>query len=287
MPPQAHTANAGLDTHDMTRLQGEALAIRRLVLKTLNKSQAGHPGGSLSAVEILTSLYFQVMRIDPAQPNWPERDRFVLSKGHASPVYYATLARRGYFPETELATHDTLNSRLQGHPDMRKTPGVDMSSGSLGQGLSVCVGLALGAKMAGHAYRVYCMLGDGECQEGQVWEAAMSAPKFGLDNLTAIVDWNRLQLMGTVDEIMPTHSLPGLWREMGWEVLEVDGHDLMALVKVLQAPHSAGKPLALLAHTVKGKGVSFMENRVEWHAKPVSGEDLKQALDELSQEGAQ
>jgi transketolase len=271
---------------ELARLRAEATAIRRLVLKTLNHSQAGHPGGSLSAVEILTALYFKVMRVDPAQSNWPERDRFILSKGHAAPVYYATLARRGYFPESELATHDTLNSRLQGHPDMRKTPGVDMSSGSLGQGLSVAVGIALGAKMARNNYRVFCLLGDGECEEGQVWEAAMSAPAFGLGNLTAIVDWNRLQLMAEVTEIMPTHSYPDLWRAMGWDVTEVDGHDLEALIQALAAPHTPRKPRAVLAHTVKGKGVSFMENRVEWHAKTISQDDLDRALQELSSGGA-
>lgn len=225
------------------------------------------------------------MRIDPAQPTWPERDRFLLSKGHAAPAYYATLARRGYFPVAEMATHDRLDSRLQGHPDMRKTPGVDMSSGSLGQGLSVGVGLALGAKMAKQSYRVFCLLGDGECEEGQVWEAAMSAPKFGLDNLTAIVDWNGLQLMGTTAEIMPTPDLPGLWRDMGWEAVDVDGHDLAALIRALEAPRSPGKPRVILAHTVKGKGVSFMENRVEWHAKPVSKEELERALEELAEGG--
>lgn len=281
MPPEDTRAS------ELARLKSESTAIRRLILKTLNKSQAGHPGGSLSAVEILTALYFKVMRIDPAQPGWAERDRFILSKGHAAPVYYATLARRGYFPETELATHDTLNSRLQGHPDMRKTPGVDMSSGSLGQGLSVAVGIALGAKMARQAYRVFCLLGDGECQEGQIWEAAMSAPAFGLSNLTAIVDWNQLQLMARVNEIMPTHSYPGLWREMGWEVVEIDGHDLEALIQALSAPHTPGKPRVVLAHTIKGKGVSFMEGRVEWHAKPITKEELEQALAELSSGGAE
>ena len=274
-----------IQANDLIRLEDEAREIRRLILTTLNKSQAGHPGGSLSAVEILTALYFHVMRIDPAQPTWPDRDRFLLSKGHAAPVYYATLARRGYFPVAEMATHDTLNSRLQGHPDMRKTPGVDMSSGSLGQGLSVAVGLALGARMAKKSYRVFCLLGDGECDEGQVWEAAMSAGKFGLDNLTAIVDWNGLQLTGKLSETMPMPALPNLWRDMGWEVVEVNGHDLTALIGALEAPRSPGKPRVILAHTVKGKGVSFMEDRVEWHAKAVSKEDLERALAELAQGG--
>jgi transketolase len=271
--------------YDLSWLEDEAREIRRLILRTLNKTQAGHPGGSLSAVEILTALYFDVLRIDPAQPAWPERDRFLLSKGHAAPVYYATLARRGYFPVAEMATYDTLNSRLQGHPDMRKTPGVDMSSGSLGQGLSVSAGLALGAKMAKKSYRVFCLLGDGECEEGQVWEAAMSACKFGLDNLTAIVDWNGLQLTGTLAETMPMPALPDLWRDMGWEVIELNGHDLAALIGALEAPRSPGKPRVVLAHTVKGKGVSFMENRVEWHAKAISNEELVRALVDLAQGG--
>jgi transketolase len=271
--------------YDLSRLEDEAREIRRLILRTLNKTQAGHPGGSLSAVEILTALYFHVLRIDPAQPTWPERDRFLLSKGHAAPVYYATLARRGYFPVAEMATYDTLDSRLQGHPDMRKTPGVDMSSGSLGQGLSVSVGLALGAKMAKKSYRVFCLLGDCECEEGQVWEAAMSAFKFELDNLTAIVDWNGLQLTGTLAETMPIPALPDLWRDMGWEVVEVNGHDLAALIGTLEAPRSPGKPRVVLAHTVKGKGVSFMENRVEWHAKAISNDELIRALVDLAQGG--
>jgi transketolase len=271
--------------NELSKLEDEAREIRRLVLRTLNKSQAGHPGGSLSAVEILVALYFHVLHIDPTQPAWPERDRFILSKGHAAPVYYAVLARRGYFPVDEMATHDTLNSRLQGHPDMRKTPGVDMSSGSLGQGLSVAVGLALGAKMAKKDYRVFCLLGDGECEEGQVWEAAMSACKFALDNLTAIVDWNGLQLTGTLPETMPMPALAQLWQDMGWEVAEIDGHDLAVVIGALEAPRLPGKPRVVLAHTVKGKGVSFMENRVEWHAKPVSDEELERALSDLAQGG--
>ncbi len=264
-------------------LEREALQTRRMVLQTLHKSQAGHPGGSLSAVEIFVALYYRVLRIDPAKPHWEDRDRFILSKGHAAPVYYVTLARRGYFAESELATYDTINSRLQGHPDMRKTPGVDMSSGSLGQGLSVAVGLALGAKMAQRDYKVYCLLGDGECQEGQVWEAAMAANKFALDNLTAIVDWNGLQLMGTLPDTMPMPNFAQNWRSFGWEVVEIDGHDLGAVIAALEAPRQEGIPRAILAHTVKGKGVSFMENKVEWHARPVSAQELQQALAELAE----
>ncbi len=264
-------------------LEREALQTRRMVLQTLHKSQAGHPGGSLSAVEIFVALYYRVLRIDPTKPHWEDRDRFILSKGHAAPVYYVTLARRGYFAESELATYDTINSRLQGHPDMRKTPGVDMSSGSLGQGLSVAVGLALGAKMAQRDYKVYCLLGDGECQEGQVWEAAMAANKFALDNLTAIVDWNGLQLMGTLPDTMPMPNFAQNWRSFGWEVVEIDGHDLGAVIAALEAPRQEGIPRAILAHTVKGKGVSFMENKVEWHARPVSAHELQQALAELAE----
>jgi transketolase len=272
-----------LTTHDITQLKQEALALRRLVLKTLHKSQAGHPGGSLSAVEMLVALYFHTMRIDPSRPDWEDRDRLILSKGHAAPIYYATLARRGYFPESELATLDILDSRLQGHPDMRKTRGVDMSSGSLGQGLSVAVGLALGGRMAGKDYRVFCLLGDGECQEGQVWEAVMSAAKFRLDNLTAIVDWNGLQLTGTIPDTMPMPNLAENWRSFGWQVVEVDGHRVEDVITVLESPRQAGKPRVILAHTVKGKGVSFMENKVEWHAKAVSAAELEQALAELKE----
>ncbi len=268
---------------ELEGLKREALQTRRIVLQTLHGSQAGHPGGSLSAVEILVALYWRILRVDPSRPDWKNRDRFILSKGHAAPVYYVTLARRGYFSESDLATYDTINSPLQGHPDMRKTPGVDMSSGSLGQGLSVAVGLALGAKMARQDYHVYCLLGDGECQEGQIWEAAMSASKFRLDNLTAIVDWNGLQLMGTIADTMPMPNLADNWRGFGWEAVELDGHNLAEVIAALEAPRNQGTPRVLLAHTVKGKGVSFMENKVEWHAQPVSASELQQALAELTE----
>lgn len=271
---------------EIGELERRAREIRRLILKTLNTSQAGHPGGSLSAADILTALYFRVMQIDPDRPEWDDRDRFVLSKGHAAPVYYCTLARRGYFSVGELATLDLLNSRLQGHPDMRKTPGVDMSSGSLGQGISVAVGMALGAQMADRDHHVYCLLGDGECQEGQVWEAAMSAVKFGLENLTVIVDWNGLQLMAPVSEAMPLGDLEAKWRAFGWDLLVVDGHDMAALVAALESPCRPGIPRVILARTVKGKGVSFMENRVEWHSNAVSAERLARALAELEEVGA-
>ena len=255
--------------------------LRRLVIATLCHTQAGHPGGSLSAAEILTALFFSVMRIDPERPEWEERDRFILSKGHAAPVYYAALTRRGFFPEELLQTYDELDSLLQAHPDMH-CPGVDMSSGSLGQGLSVGLGMALGARLNGLDSRVFVLLGDGELQEGQVWEAAMAAPKFGLYNLVAIVDDNRVQLMGDTADVMPIEPLAAKWRAFNWQVIEVDGHDVNALVGACAAAaRETSRPTVILARTVKGKGVSFMENTHKWHCAPVS-EDLKEkALAEL------
>jgi len=255
--------------------------LRRLVIATLCHTQAGHPGGSLSAAEILTALFFSVMRIDPECPEWEERDRFILSKGHAAPVYYAALTRRGFFPEELLKTYDELDSLLQAHPDMR-CPGVDMSSGSLGQGLSVGLGMALGAGLSGLDSRVFVLLGDGELQEGQVWEAAMAAAKFDAANLVAIVDDNRVQLMGDTADVMPIEPLAAKWRAFNWQVIEVDGHDVNALVGACAAAaRETSRPTVILARTVKGKGVSFMENTHKWHCAPVS-EDLKEkALAEL------
>ncbi len=255
--------------------------LRRMVVETLCHAQAGHPGGSLSAAEILAALFFSVMRVDPRRPEWEERDRFILSKGHAAPVYYAALARRGCFPEEMLQTYDELDSLLQGHPDMR-CPGIDMSSGSLGQGLSVGLGMALGLRLKAIDARVFVVLGDGELQEGQVWEAAMAAPKFGLDNLVAIVDDNRIQLMGDTAAVMPIEPVAEKWRAFNWHILEVDGHDPAAIVEACAAAgREKGRPTVILARTVKGKGVSFMENTPAWHSALVS-EDLKeQALAEL------
>ena len=266
--------------HD-ERLTELANTLRGLVVATLCHTQAGHPGGSLSAAEILTALYFEVMRVDPENPQWEERDRFILSKGHAAPMYYAALTRRGYFREEMLQTYDELDSLLQAHPDMR-CPGVDMSSGSLGQGLSVGIGMALGARLKGLPSRVFVLLGDGELQEGQVWEAAMAAPKFGLDNLVAIVDANRIQLMGETATIMPVEPLAAKWRAFNWNLLEVDGHDVRALADACAtAARAKGQPTVIIAHTVKGKGVSFMENTHLWHSATVT-EDLKtKALTEL------
>ncbi|MHB8867388.1 MAG: transketolase [Thermoleophilia bacterium] len=256
--------------------------LRRRTIEMLWQAQAGHPGGSLSVAEILAVLYFGVMKIDPARPDSVDRDRFVLSKGHAAPIYYAALVERGYFPEELLGSYDELDSGLQAHPYVG-LPGIDSCSGSLGQGLSVGIGLALGARLRGSSGRMYVLLGDGELQEGQVWEAAMAASSFSLDNLTAIVDANRLQLYGTVESIVSVEPLPDKWRAFGWNVLEVDGHDCGALeVAFRAAAKTTGRPTVIIAHTVKGKGVSFMENSVEWHSAAVTDEVRERALAELA-----
>jgi len=269
------------DPYPDERLAEVANELRGMVVETLCHTQAGHPGGSLSAAEILAALFFSVMRVDPERPEWEERDRFILSKGHAAPVYYAALARRGYFPEEMLQTYDELDSLLQAHPDMH-CPGVDMSSGSLGQGLSVGLGMALGLRLKAIDARVFVVLGDGELQEGQIWEAAMAAPKFGTDNLVAIVDDNHVQLMGDTATIMPVDPIAEKWRAFNWNVIEVDGHDPAAIVAACEAARrTKGRPTVILAHTVKGKGVSFMENTHLWHSATVT-EDLKEkALTEL------
>jgi transketolase len=267
----------------ISQLERIANDLRCLVVRMIHTAGSGHPGGALSAADIVAALYFSVLRIDPDRPDWPDRDRFVLSKGHACPVLYAALARRGYFPEEELWTLRKLGSRLQGHPDIRKTPGIDATTGSLGQGISVAVGLALAAKIDERPYRVYTLLGCGESQEGQVWEAAMSAAHYKLDNLTAIVDYNRLQLDGTLDEIMEIAPLAEKWRAFGWQVIEIDGHDMARILEALTAARqTTGKPCVIIARTIKGKGVSFMENQVKWHAGAISGEQVEQALVDLA-----
>lgn len=265
-----------------------ARKIRGQVLTTISNAQIGHPGGSLSAVEILTSLYFSVLRIDPARPDWPERDRFLLSKGHASSALYVTLAERGFFPPELLSTFGKINSRLQVHPDMRKVPGVEMSTGSLGQGLSVGVGMALAARMdypdQPHrlGVRVYVLLGDGECQEGQVWEAAMAAAHYKLHNLIAIVDFNQVQLSGPVREVMEVAPLADKWRSFGWAVKDVPGHNIGALLAGFAWAHRVvDRPSVLIAHTIKGKGVSFMEGKAAWHGKPPDERELELALEEV------
>lgn len=248
----------------------------------VHEAGSGHPGAALSCVEIVTALYFRVMRIDPADPRWHERDRFILSKGHACPVQYAALARRGFFPVAELDTLRRINSRLQGHPDMNKTPGVDMTAGSLGNGLSCGVGMALAAKMDKLLSRVYVVLGDGEIQEGAVWEAAMTAAHYQLDNLVAVVDSNGLQLDGFVCDVMNIDPVSQKWQSFGWHVIQCDGHDFGELIAAFESANSTRcKPTVVIADTTKGKGVSFMEDQCDWHGKCPTDEETSRALSEL------
>jgi transketolase len=264
-------------------LEKMAKQLRRHVITMIATAGSGHPGGSLSAADIVTALYFKVMRHDPKNTQWPDRDRFILSKGHAAPILYAALAECGYFPVEELSTLRKLGSRLQGHTDRTLTPGVEMSAGSLGQGLSFGIGVALAGRLDKRNYHVYVLLGDGECEEGQIWEAAMSAPHFRIDNLTAIVDHNGIQLDGRCCDIMGLESLADKWRSFNWHVIEIDGHDMS---QILQALEEAGKtklrPTVIIAHTVKGKGVSFMENNVDFHGKAPSAQEAEIALKELA-----
>lgn len=263
-------------------LKGKAREIRKHIIEMTCKAGSGHPGGSLSAADIVTALYFNELRLDPARPDWPDRDRFVLSKGHAAPVLYAALAERGYFPVEELMTLRKLGSRLQGHPDMRKVPGVEMSTGSLGQGLSAANGMAIAARLDKKDYRVYALLGDGEIQEGQVWEAAMAAAHYKLDNVTAFLDHNGFQIDGPVREVMSPEPVADKWRAFGWHVIAVDGHDLKQILDALdEAKTIKGKPTMIVAETVKGKGVSFMEHQVGWHGVAPKPEEMEKALAEL------
>ena len=267
---------------EMERLEGIAKESRRNILKMIFKAGSGHPGGSLSEIDILTALYFRVMQVDPENPRWEGRDRFILSKAHACPGLYATLAARGYFPEEELLTFRKIDSRLQGHAHVM-TPGVEMSGGSLGQGLSFGLGCALAARLDGLSHRVFVMLGDGECDEGQVWEAAMAASHYELDNLVAIIDRNGIQNDRFTDEVMRLEPLADKWRAFGWRVLEIDGHDMGAIVEGLEEASAVeGQPTVIIAKTVKGKGVSFMENNPAFHGAAPSGDEYEMALAELS-----
>jgi len=266
----------------LEELRRRAREIRCDLVRMLAAAGSGHSGGSLSAVEIVTVLYWHVLRIRPEEPAWPDRDRFVLSKGHAAPVLYAALAERGFFPAEELQTLRKLGSRLQGHPDLRNVPGVEASTGSLGQGLSVGLGMALAGRLDRRSYRVYVLLGDGECEEGQVWEAAMAAAHYHAGNLTAIIDNNGLQIDGPVAEVLSPLPLPEKWRAFGWSAHELDGHDLGALQSLLAAvPDGSGKPVALIAHTVKGKGISFMEDDNNWHYRIPTPAEVAAAFREL------
>ncbi|HPW02285.1 MAG TPA: transketolase [Rectinema sp.] len=265
---------------DELMLEQKALSIRRDIIEMLYRCQSGHPGGSLSCVEILIALYYAVAHVDPTNPSWEMRDRIVLSKGHGCPALYAILADKGFFPRNDLWNLRQIDSHLQGHPDMRKTPGIDVSTGSLGQGASVAVGLALAAKYKRAPYHVYVVLGDGEIQEGMVWEATMSAAHYKLDNLIFILDHNGLQIDGTNDQVMSLGDIIGKFHSFGFECKKVDGHNVDMLVKAISEP-VPGKPLFVLAETVKGRGISFMENNVGWHGKPMNTEEYNQAMCEL------
>ena len=256
--------------------------IRKNIIKTVYNAQSGHPGGSLSCADILTVLYFNQMNINPKNPKAEGRDRFVLSKGHCSPALYSTLARRGFFDEKDLDKFRKLDSNLQGHPDMNKVPGVDMTSGSLGQGLSVANGMALSSKMDSAGYRVYCLLGDGEIEEGQVWEAAMTSSKYKLDNLCVIVDNNNLQIDGEIQKVKGLNKIEQKFESFGFKVITIDGNNIEQLLYSFDiAKMTKGMPTAIIAKTVKGKGVSFMENNAKWHGKAPNDEEYKIAMSEL------
>ncbi len=266
---------------DLEQLRRTAGQLRLTVVEMIHGAGSGHTGGSLSCAEILTVLYDEVMRIRPAEPDWPDRDRLVLSKGHAAPALYATLARKGYFPADRLATLRQIGSPLQGHPSMRDTPGVDVSTGSLGMGLSVGVGMALAGRAGGRDYRVFVLCGDGELDEGQNWEALMSAAKWDLWNLVPIIDRNGVQLDGRTDEIMPLGAVESKLAAFGWHFVRCDGHDAGSLLEAIEAAIGWEGPAAVVARTVKGKGVSFMEGRAAWHGRPIGDAEYEQAMAEL------
>ncbi len=273
----------GMNEVQRLKLELMATKIRKHIVIMTNEAGSGHPGGSLSATDILTVLYFQVMNIKPDNISWTPRDRLVLSKGHAAPTVYAILAERGYFPVSELNTFRKLGSRLQGHPSL-VLPGIEMATGSLGQGLSVSNGMALAAKLDSRDYTIFTLIGDGESQEGQVWEGAMAARHYDLDNIVAILDRNRLQIDGTTEEVMCVDSLVEKWKAFGWRVIEIDGHDFQQIYDSLQqGRRHRGDPVIIVANTVKGKGVSFMENQLKYHGKAATDEEREIALKELSE----
>jgi transketolase len=284
-------AAAALDAVEIAHLEDVARRIRVEAVRAVNTARGGHLGGPLSVAEILAVLYFRVLRIRPDEPDWPDRDRLVLSKGHSSIGLYAAMALRGYMPVDELATFDALHSRLQGHPDMRLLPGLDMSTGSLGMGISAGVGMALGARLTGRDVRTFVILGDGECQEGEVWEAAFVAARYGLDALIAIVDHNKLQQFGwrgaTAEQRIPPDApgeLAAKWSAFGWRVIEANGHDIADVVAALEeATRRDGRPVIVIAHTIKGKGVSFMEDRFFWHTRVLKPDEFATAMAELGE----
>ncbi len=266
---------------DIKKLEEQVRRLRVSIIEMLSKAGSGHPGGSLSSAEIIAALFFHVLRHKPDNPDWPDRDRFHLSKGHSCPALYAALAETGYFDKKELSTLRQLGSLLQGHPD-RRTPGIASASGSLGQGLSVSLGMSLAAKIDKKDYRVFCLMGDGEIQEGNIWEAAMAAAHFNCDNLCAILDYNGFQIDGKVSDIMSLEPLKGKWEGFGWHVIQIDGHNLDEIIKAFQeAEKVKSKPSIIIAKTIKGKGVSFMENVVDFHGRTPDGPQTKQALGEL------
>ena len=268
-------------------LQKKAVEVRKGAVTGVYSAKSGHPGGSLSAADLFTYLYFEEMNVDPKNPEDENRDRFVLSKGHTAPGYYAALALKGFFPIEDLKTLRHVGSYLQGHPDKKHTPGVDMSSGSLGQGLSVAVGMALAAKMQGKDYRTYCLCGDGEIQEGQIWEAAMFAGHRKLDNLCVIVDNNNLQIDGTVEDVCSPYPIDEKFKAFNFHVININGNDFDEIDKAFaEARAHKGEPTAIIAHTVKGKGVSFMEDKAGWHGKAPNEEEYKIAMEELEKEAA-
>lgn len=269
-------------TRDLNEIQAFCKQIRRHIIEMIYEAKSGHPGGSLSAVEILSVLFLEEMRNDPKRPDWPERDRVVMGKGHAAPVLYAVMAECGYTPVDQLKTLRKLGSIYQGHPDRRFIPALEASTGSLGEGLSVGLGMALAARLDNSPTRAYVLLGDGEIQEGQIWEAAMFGAFHKVDNIVAIVDYNRIQLDGFVKDIMEIEPLADKWRAFGWHTIEVDGHDIPALRKAYdEARATKGKPTVLIAHTIKGKGVSFMENNPKFHGAAPNKEEMEKAMKEL------
>ncbi len=267
---------------DIKKLSEIAKNIRKGIIEAVYSGQSGHPGGSLSIADIMAVLYFYEMNIDPQNPKDENRDRLVLSKGHCAPALYSTLANKGFFGIEELDTLRNIESRLQGHPDMKKIPGVDMTTGSLGQGLSAANGMALAGKLDNKSYRVYCILGDGEIEEGQIWEAAMASSKYKLDNLCVIVDNNNLQIDGTIEEVMSSYPIDEKFKNFGFQVINIDGHNLKEIIDAFDvAKNIKEKPVCIIAKTTKGKGVSFMENKAEWHGKAPNEEEYKQAMKEL------
>jgi len=269
--------------NDIEKLELMAQKIRLEIVRMIGIGQRGHLGGSCSIADVVTALYFAKMRHDPSNPSWPDRDRFLLSKGHAALVQYAALAECGYFPKDELKTLKRYGAMLQGHPDLQSTPGIEANTGSLGQGLSIACGIAAGLRIDGRSSRVYCVVGDGELNEGQIWEAAMAASAFNLDNLVAILDRNGLQAMGVITERLNTNPIPEKWRAFGWHVLEIDGHDMSAIVRALDdVDNVRGKPKMIIAQTIKGAGISFAENRVEFHNGEMDEAQFEEACKGLS-----